>query len=119
MDKVNLAHKLSLFQETWTPKIVGALNGQEVKLAHLEGEFVWHSHANEDELFLVLEGSLIMRFRDREVALEKGEMIVVPRGVEHNPYAPTGASILLFEPAATPHTGTTQSELTVTNQEWI
>ncbi len=119
MDKVNLADKLGLFDEKWTPKIVGALNGQEVKLAHLDGEFVWHSHDDGDELFLVLEGSLIMRFRDREVALEKGEMLIVPRGVEHNPYAPDGASILLFEPSATPHTGKTLSDRTVTNQEWI
>jgi mannose-6-phosphate isomerase-like protein (cupin superfamily) len=119
MDKVNLAEKLSLFQETWTPKIVGALNGQEVKLAHLSGEFVWHSHDDEDEMFLVLEGSLIMKFRDREVPLAKGEMLVVPRGVEHNPYAPDGASVLLFEPSATAHTGRVQSERTVTDQEWI
>lgn len=119
MDKVNLSQKLGLFQETWTPRIVGALNGQEVKLAHLKGEFVWHSHENEDEMFLVLEGRLIMRFRDREVTLEKGEMLIVPRGVEHNPYAPDGASVLLFEPASTAHTGTTESELTVTDQEWI
>ena len=119
MEKVNIADKLSLFQEKWTPKIIGALNGQEVKLAHLEGEFVWHSHDDEDELFLVVEGSLTMKFRDREVQLEQGEMLIVPRGVEHNPYAPDGASVLLFEPSATPHTGRILSDRTVTDQEWI
>ena len=119
MNKINLQEKLGLFQETWTPKIIGALNGQQVKLARLEGEFVWHSHEHEDELFLVLEGSLTMQFRDREVQLGPGEMLIVPRGVEHNPVAPQGASVLLFEPEATAHTGEVEHERTVTDQEWI
>ena len=118
-DKINLAEKLSLFQETWTPKIVGALNGQEVKLAKIHGEFVWHAHENEDELFLVLEGSLVMHLRDREVPLETGDMFIVPRGVEHNPVSEQGASVLLFEPAATKHTGELVVDRTVTDPEWI
>jgi mannose-6-phosphate isomerase-like protein (cupin superfamily) len=90
-----------------------------VKLAKLEGEFVWHAHEEEDELFLVLEGSLTMRFRDREEQLEVGQMLIVPRGVEHQPYAPDGASVLLFEPSGTPHTGKVVSDLTVHDQDWI
>lgn len=119
MKPIDLQDKLSLFDQTWTPKIIAALNGQEVKLAKLEGEFVWHAHADEDELFLVLDGALTMRFRDHEVELGPGQMLVVPRGVEHQPYAPEGASVLLFEPASTAHTGETVSERTVTDQEWI
>ncbi len=119
MTKVSLAQKLSLIDQTWTPKIIGALNGQAVKLSKLEGELVWHSHADEDELFLVLEGSLTIQLRDREVQLEKGEMFIVPRGVEHNPIAPTGASVLLFEPMGTKHTGDVITDRTVTDEEWI
>ena len=119
MDKVSLAGKLALFDETWTPKLIGALNGQLVKLAKLEGELMWHSHADEDELFLVLEGSLTIQLRDRDVQLEKGEMFIVPRGVEHNPVAREGASVLLFEPESTKHTGDVVTERTVTDQAWI
>lgn len=119
MNTIDLKQKLSLFDAKWTPKIIGALNGQEVKLAKLEGEFVWHDHAEEDEMFLVLEGVLIMRFRDREERVEAGQMLIVPRGVEHQPYAPEGASVLLFEPAGTAHTGVVESELTVRDQDWI
>lgn len=119
MEKINLLEKLGLFEEKWTPKIIGALNGQEIKLAKIKGDFVWHAHAAEDELFLVLEGSLVMKFRDHDVALRVGEMLIVPRGVEHMPYAPEGASVLLFEPAGTGHTGDVVSERTVLDQEWI
>lgn len=120
MDKVNLKQKLSLFEKTWTPKIIGALNGQEIKLAKLKGEFVWHSHDEEDEMFLLLEGSLTMRFRDRDdVILEVGEMLIVPHGVEHLPIAPEGASVLLLEPTGTKHTGAIVSDRTVVNQDWI
>ena len=119
MNTIDLKQKLSLFDAKWTPKIIGALNGQEVKLAKLEGEFVWHDHAEEDEMFLVLEGVLIMRFRDCEERIEAGQMLIVPRGVEHQPYAPEGASVLLFEPAGTAHTGVVESELTVRDQNWI
>jgi mannose-6-phosphate isomerase-like protein (cupin superfamily) len=122
--KVNLTSKLGLFNETWTPKIIGELNGQQVKLAKLEGELTWHAHADEDELFLVLEGNLVIQLRDQhgqqsEVSLEQGDMYIVPRGVEHNPVASEGASVLLFEPASTKHTGELIIDRTVADQEWI
>ncbi len=118
-DVVNLKDKLGLFAETWTPKIIGELNGQQVKLAKLKDEFMWHSHELEDELFLVLDGELTIQMRDREVHLKAGEMYIVPRGVEHNPVAGSGASVLLFEPAQTKHTGKHITERTVVDQEWI
>lgn len=118
-NKVNLAQKLSLFDAVWTPKIIGELNGQQVKLAKLQGELAWHSHADEDELFLVLDGSLTLQFRDGEVHLEQGDMYIVPKGVEHNPISPAGASVLLFEPAGTKHTGDLIIDRTVTDQERI
>jgi mannose-6-phosphate isomerase-like protein (cupin superfamily) len=113
MDKVNLAQKLSLFAEHWSPRIVAELNGQQVKLVKLRGEFVWHHHEAEDELFLVLSGRLRMELRDRTVVLDPGEMIVVPRGVEHRPCADEEVAILLFEPASTLNTGNVVSERTV------
>ncbi|CAN5174574.1 cupin domain-containing protein [soil metagenome] len=116
--KVSLADKLSTFDERWSPKIVGELNSQHVKLAKLEGEFVWHHHEDEDELFLVVEGSLSIEFRDGEVALEAGEMLVVPRGVEHRPVAREKVHVLLFEPASTLNTGETGGDLTA-DAEWI
>ncbi len=118
-DVINIAKKLSLFDATWTPKIIGELNGQQVKLAKLQGELMWHAHAEEDELFLVLDGELTIQMRDHEVHLKKGEMYIVPKGVEHNPVAERGASVLLFEPAQTKHTGEHITERTVTNQQRI
>lgn len=112
MQKINLAEKLSLFSDHWNPRIVGELNGQQVKLAKLQGEFVWHDHANEDELFLVLKGRLRMEFRDRAVEVGEGEMIIVPRGVEHRPVADEEVHLMLFEPASTRHTGDVEHELT-------
>ena len=113
-DLINLADKFSQFDATWTPHVVAELNGQHVKLAKLEGAFVWHSHADEDELFWVTEGRLRIEFRDREaVTLGPGEIIVVPRGVEHRPVALPTASVVLFEPASTAHTGDVVSERTV------
>lgn len=117
MDKVNLAEKLALFTSHWEPKIVGELNGQHVKLAKLLGEFVWHHHEHEDELFLVIDGQLSMEFRDRTVSVEPGEFIIVPRGVEHRPVAASEVHILLFEPAGTLNTGNAESELTVVAPE--
>ena len=122
--KINLEHKLSLFENTWTPKIIGELNGHQVKLAKLKGDLTWHSHENEDELFLILEGSLLMQIKNKsgeieDVFLEKGDMYIVERGVEHNPIAKDGASVLLFEPASTKHTGHLVVDRTVTEQEWI
>jgi mannose-6-phosphate isomerase-like protein (cupin superfamily) len=119
MKKVNLAEKFSRFDEPWSPKIVGELNGQHVKLARLEGPFVWHHHEHEDELFLVVEGRLTIEFRDRTVELEKGEFLIVPRGVEHRPVAETEALVMLFEPAGTRNTGNVHDAKTVAEPEWI
>jgi mannose-6-phosphate isomerase-like protein (cupin superfamily) len=105
VDKVNLVEKLALFRDYWSPKIVGELNGQYLKLVKFQGEFVWHHHEHEDELFLVVKGRLRMEFRDRQVWLEEGEFLIVPRKVEHRPVAEEEAHILLFEPATTLNTG--------------
>jgi len=113
MQKVNLAEKLALFTERWSPRIVGELNGQHVKLAKLEGEFVWHHHAEEDELFLVLQGSLAMHLPDRVVTLEPGELFIVPRGVEHKPVAERETHVLLLEPVSTLNTGNVRNARTV------
>ncbi len=112
MDKVNLAEKLALFEERWQPHIVGELNGQHVKVVKLEGEFVWHHHEQEDELFLVLSGELTIEFRNRSIDLEPGEMIIVPRGVEHRPVARSVVEVLLFEPVSTVNTGELRNEWT-------
>ena len=112
MEKVNLKEKLALFSAHWQPKIVGELNGQQVKLVKFQGPFVWHSHDNEDEMFLVVAGRFRMEFRDRDVWLEPGEFIIVPRGVEHRPVADEEAHVLLFEPATTLNTGNVENELT-------
>ena len=119
MDKVNLNAKFARFDEYWSPKIVGQLNGQYVKLAKLKGEFVWHHHQAEDEMFMVIKGRLVIRLRDKEVVLEEGEFCIVPRGVEHKPVAEQEAHVLLFEPQSTLHTGDVRSEKTVDEQEWI
>jgi mannose-6-phosphate isomerase-like protein (cupin superfamily) len=113
MHKVNLAEKFRLIREHWSPHIVGELNGQHVKLARLEGEFVWHRHDDEDELFLVLDGALAIELRDRTVELTPGELFIVPRGVEHRPVARGEAQVLLFEPAGTLNTGNVRNEQTV------
>ena len=113
IDKVNLAEKLGRFTEHWSPRIVGELNGQHVKLVKLEGDFVWHHHAKEDELFLVLHGQLFIHLRDRTIELAEGEFCIVPRGVEHKPAAPVEAHVLLLEPASTLNTGNVRNERTV------
>jgi len=105
VEKVSLASKFSQFSEHWNPRIVGELNGQHVKLVKFQGEFVWHHHEDEDELFLVVDGRFRMDFRDRQVWLERGEFLIVPRGVEHRPVADEEVSVLLFEPAGTVNTG--------------
>jgi mannose-6-phosphate isomerase-like protein (cupin superfamily) len=119
MDKVNLAAKLALFDTRWDPKIVGELNGQQVKLAKLEGAFDWHHHETEDELFLVLSGRLEMELRDRTITLEPGELLIVPAGTEHRPVAPVETHVLLFEPASTLNTGTVETARTVRGLERI
>ena len=112
MDKVNLEQKFALFSQHYQPKIVGELNGQHVKLVKVLGPFVWHHHENEDELFLVIHGRLRIEFRDREVWVEEGEFLIVPRGVEHRPVAEEEAHIMLFEPADTLNTGNVEGEMT-------
>ena len=120
MQKINLAEKFAAFTDRWSPKIIAELNGQQVKLAKVQGEFVWHDHAGEDELFLIYKGTLLIDFRDAPtVELQPGELVVVPRGVEHNPRTKDGQEVwlMLFEPAATKHTGDVVSERTVTEYE--
>lgn len=109
MEKVNIAQKLSLFSDHWNPRIVGELNGQHVKLVKFQGEFVWHKHDNEDEMFLVVSGQFQMQFRDKTVELKENEFLIVPRGVEHRPVAAQEVSVLLFEPASTLNTGDAKS----------
>ena len=112
MKKVNLLQKFSLFNDHWSPKIVGELNGQQVKLVKLEGEFVWHKHDNEDELFFVVKGGFTMDLRDQNIELNEGEFLIIPRGVEHKPVAESEAWIMLFEPSATLNTGNVIGEMT-------
>ncbi len=119
MNKINLSEKFSLFNEYWSPKIVGELNGQYVKLAKFKGEFTWHSHENEDELFLVVKGALRIELRDGTITLNQGEFCVIPKGVEHKPIADEEAHIMLFEPKTTEQTGGIASDLLVENQPWI
>jgi mannose-6-phosphate isomerase-like protein (cupin superfamily) len=119
LERIDLAQKLSRFDELWSPRIVAELNGQHVKLAKIEGEFVWHSHADEDELFLVLSGRLRIELRDGAVVLDPGQMVVVPRGVEHRPVADGEVHVLLFEPAGTLNTGDVRNERTVEAPERI
>jgi mannose-6-phosphate isomerase-like protein (cupin superfamily) len=120
MEKVNLADKFGLFDEYWSPRIAGELNGQQVKLAKLKGEFVWHHHDGEDELFLVVKGRLVIKLRGQEdVVLEEGEFLIVPRGVEHQPAAEEEAHVLLFEPKGTLNTGNVRSGRTVEAPETI
>ena len=118
-DVVNLREKLASFSEPWQPKIVGELNGQHVKLAKLAGEFVWHAHEHEDELFYVVEGELQMQYRDRTERIRAGEFVIVPRGVEHCPRAEREVHVMLFEPASTVNTGTAGGARTVADPERI
>ena len=121
MQTVNLLEKFDEFDEHWSPRIIGELNGQHVKLAKLKGKLVWHSHENEDELFMVVKGTLHMEFRDKTEVVKEGETIIVPKGVEHNPYTVDDEEVwvMLFEPAQTKHTGTVEHERTNNDQEWI
>ena len=117
MEKVNIAEKLSSFDQRWSPKIVGELNGQYVKLVKIQGEFVWHHHDHEDEMFLVVKGQFDMHLEDRVVPIREGEFFIVPRGVEHKPVAGDEAHIMLFEPAGTLNTGNVRNERTRENLE--
>ena len=121
MQKINYLEKFKLFDEYWSPRIVGELNGQYIKIAKLKGEFVWHAHEHEDEYFQVIQGSIIIHFRTESVTLEAGECLIVPRGVEHKPEAPHEAHVMMFEPKSTAHTGNVASDHTVAieDQPWI
>ena len=119
MEPVNLAEAFGRFHTHWDPKIVGALNGQHVKLVKFQGAFVWHAHEAEDELFLVVRGRFDMEFRDHTVTVTEGEFLVVPRGVEHRPVAGSEVHVLLFEPASTVNTGNAGGDRTVEDPEWL
>lgn len=119
MDKVNLKDKFSQFDEHWQPKIVGELNGQYVKLAKLKGEFIWHQHETEDELFMVINGKLLIKLRDRDVTLNPGEFFIIPRGVEHIPIAKEEVEVMLFEPKSVVNTGNIQDERTLDTSEYL
>ncbi len=119
LNKVNIKNKLSLFSDYWNPRVAGELNGQQVKLVKFKGEFVWHKHDEEDELFYVLEGEFNMEFRDKTVTITENEFIIVPRGVEHRPVAAQEVSVMLFEPATTLNTGDKRNELTRDTPELI
>jgi mannose-6-phosphate isomerase-like protein (cupin superfamily) len=118
MDIVNLSQKFDLFQEHWSPRIVGELNDSYVKLAKLKGEFVWHKHESEDELFLVVKGQLQIKLRDRDLLIKEGEFVIIPKGVEHCPVAAAEVQVLLLEPKSTLNTGDQQNERTV-EAKWI
>lgn len=119
MNKINLKEKLSLFEDHWNPRVISELNQQQVKLAKFKGEFVWHKHENEDELFMVLKGKFVMEFRDSKVEVNENEIIVVPKGVEHRPVAEEEVSVMLFEPKSTLNTGDVKGKLTRENLEYI
>lgn len=119
MEKVNLVEKFELFNDHWSPKVIGELNGQTVKLAKIKGEFIWHDHAAEDELFLIIKGKLKIEFRDKTVELNEGEMLIIPKGVEHKPVAEEEVLLMLVEPIGTKHTGEVKHELTVEKFEKI
>jgi len=119
MQKVSLAPKLRQFSERWSPRIVGELNGQQIKVAKLEGDFVWHHHADEDELFLVLRGHLTIHLRDRVIELDPGEFFIVPRGIEHKPVTQEEVHVLLIEPVSTLNTGNVRNEFTVDSPERV
>jgi mannose-6-phosphate isomerase-like protein (cupin superfamily) len=118
IEKVNLTQKFSLFQDHWSPRIAGELNDAYVKLVKLKGEFVWHHNEAEDEMFLVLKGTLLIKFRDRDVWLNEGEFLIIPKGVEHMPVAEDEVHVMLLEPKTTVNTGNVQNEKTAVDQ-WI
>jgi mannose-6-phosphate isomerase-like protein (cupin superfamily) len=119
VEKVNLSQKFGLFHEYWSPKIVGELNDSYVKLVKLKGEFVWHHHENEDEMFLVVRGRLLIRLRDRDITLDEGEFVIIPKGVEHLPVAEEEVHVLLLEPKSTLNTGNVKNDLTVEKLQHI
>lgn len=119
MEAVNLSEKFGLFSDYWSPKIAGELNDSYLKLVKLKGEFVWHHHEHEDELFLVVKGRLLIKLRDRDIWLGEGEFVVIPKGVEHMPVADEEVHVLLLEPKTTLNTGNIENERTVADAQWI
>ena len=117
--KINLKEKFTKFNDYWSPKIIGQLNHQLVKVAKFQGDFVWHSHENEDELFMVIDGSFTMELRDRSIEVREGELIIIPKGTEHRPVAKKEVSILLLEPNTLINTGEVRNQLTVENPDHI
>ena len=118
MQVINIAQKFNLFNAHWSPRIVGELNDSHIKLAKLHGEFVWHQHENEDEMFLIVKGKLLIKLRDRDLWLNEGEFVIIPKGVEHCPVAEEEVHVMLLEPKSTLNTGDQQNERTVEAQ-WI
>ena len=119
MEKINLSQKFSLFSDYWSPKIAGEINDLHVKLVKLKGEFVWHHHEQEDELFLVVKGKLLIKLRDQDISLDEGEFVIIPRGVEHCPVAEDEVHVLLLEPKTTLNTGNTRNDKTIADPERI
>lgn len=119
MEKVNVAQKFGLFEEQWSPKIIGELNDSYVKIAKLQGEFLWHLHEAEDELFYVIKGRLVIKLRDQDITIEEGEFFIVPRGVEHMPVAKEEAHVMMIESKTTLNTGNITNEKTVEQLEWV
>lgn len=119
MDKVNIKSKYELFSDYWSPKIIGELNDSYLKVAKFKGEFVWHQHEKEDEMFLVIKGQLLIKLRDKDIYLNEGEFVIIPKGVEHLPIAQDEVHVLLLEPKTTVNTGNTDGEYTKTNLGWI
>ena len=119
MGKINLKEKLSLFSEHWSPKVIAEMNDYQFKLVKIQGDFVWHNHADTDEVFIVLEGSMSIEFEDETVELSEGEMYVVPRGVNHKPYAEEECKVMLVEPRGVVNTGEAEGDLTASNDVWV
>tara|TARA_B110000879_G_scaffold159867_1_gene206433 strand:+ start:146 stop:505 length:360 start_codon:yes stop_codon:yes gene_type:complete len=113
MSIINIQEKFKLFSELWTPKKIGELNGQQILLAKIKGEFIWHAHEHEDELFMIIKGSLMIEFRDKKIELNEGEIYIIPKGVEHKPIAQEEVHVLLFEPLDIKHTGNVMADVTV------
>ena len=119
MKKINLEDKLSKFSEHWSPKVIAEMNDYQFKLVRIEGEFVWHDHPDTDEVFIVIEGTMQIEFEDRTIELREGEMLVVPKGVRHKPYAEAECKVMLVEPRGVVNTGDAEGDLTAPNDDWI
>ena len=119
MKKINLEDKLSKFSEHWSPKVIAEMNDYQFKLVRIEGEFVWHDHPDTDEVFIVIEGTMQIEFEDRTIELSEGEMLVVPKGVRHKPYAEEECKVMLVEPRGVVNTGDAEGDLTAPNDDWI